>query len=520
MTSCDGVFAALSTHGEIFTFSTPPVSTDGISGRDDRAVIKPQKVWSMRKPFDPAKVYSLALIVVLIDVCGIDLDMQDVALGSDGEIIVCTESGHVFVRSPHLKGGAGGKSLKFHRVPLLHRVVRVCANSTGAFAALRLNYTPKDIVVSGPSLTDDLRAVRPWMRFRIPVLEFPVLSPPEDEDEDDEVEADKTSAARLSALFVAEMESQKHDGRGLFGAPALLAYGADMFVQAGLDLPVHRVVLAARSASLRSLIEGCIPTIGEGSITAEYHGKSTSLPRLIVTGCHSMSVLLMLEYLYTDDVLALWDRRVGVPCTDLLTGLKVSAGQVKTELETLARIFALPALLTALSASVKPVPCPTLNRDMGRLFRDAETSSSFAMKCDVMLELGDKCVPCHSVILRARSPFFQSFFDDEDWTINRRTSEGVLKVDLKHLEWRVMSFVMAWMCQGEELELFDDLSEIDCLKNVLSSDQHNSASVDTVQDLLELVFSVMAAAVSPLFKTMYRSVHMSHRANFCWTSSC
>ena len=96
---CDGMFAMLSAHGEIFAFSMLPGSTDSILGRDDHAVINPQKVWSMRKPFDPAK---------------------DVVLGSNGKIIVCTESGHIFMWSPYLKGSTGSKSLKFHCI--LHQM--------------------------------------------------------------------------------------------------------------------------------------------------------------------------------------------------------------------------------------------------------------------------------------------------------------------------------------------------------------------------------------------------------------
>ena len=57
--------------------------------------------------------------------------MQDVALGVDGSIIICTESGHVFVGSQTGKGGqigpqAGGrKPFKYTRLPYIQRVTQV-----------------------------------------------------------------------------------------------------------------------------------------------------------------------------------------------------------------------------------------------------------------------------------------------------------------------------------------------------------------------------------------------------------
>ena len=67
ITSCDDVFAALSSNGEVFTFSVPnlgstmenmsgsaPLSSEGRVG--GAAPFKPQRVWALRKKFSAVKV--------------------------------------------------------------------------------------------------------------------------------------------------------------------------------------------------------------------------------------------------------------------------------------------------------------------------------------------------------------------------------------------------------------------------------------------------------------------------------
>ena len=93
----------------------------------------------------------------------------------DGSILVCTESGHVFLRSraapspgaanslvdaAEISGtGAGssaGKAFKFQRIPYLQRVVRVYANSAGAYAVLRVDAKAEDVRVEGKVLRENL----------------------------------------------------------------------------------------------------------------------------------------------------------------------------------------------------------------------------------------------------------------------------------------------------------------------------------------------------------------------------
>jgi hypothetical protein len=54
ITCCDDTFAALSSNGEVFTFSAPSSTSDTNPG-EGRA-FKPQRVWALRKKFSAVKV--------------------------------------------------------------------------------------------------------------------------------------------------------------------------------------------------------------------------------------------------------------------------------------------------------------------------------------------------------------------------------------------------------------------------------------------------------------------------------
>ena len=99
---------------------------------------------------------------------------------------------------------------------------------------------------------------------------------------------------------------------------------------------------------------------------------------------------------------------------------------------------------------------PSLNSHFRTIF-DAPITSVSSPDADVVLRLADRDVRSHSFVLRARSLFFECFFADEEWTRDRWESDGTLRVDLCHLEWRAMQYVLRFMCCGEEAEMFERL---------------------------------------------------------------
>lgn len=581
ITSCDETIAALSSNGEVFTFSAPPPNQSTSSHTESSSVelqnrntkpaaFKPQRVWALRKKFSSVK---------------------DVALGSEGSIIVCTESGHVFLRTRNAivsssannnngsKSGTtvSGKTSKFERVPFLQRVTRVCANSTGAYGALRVDWKPSAIDVIGDGIDMTLKDVQPYLEFyrgeveaqadEIPstgmrarrqsldedkVLSSSLFLHDDDIEDDMAVQDDITGILELFRILRCEQHMRKAGGGSVQyhredGKLAPLPNGADTMVYVqpyGVVFPVHRFVLAARSDVFKSLFCGLKAEqkmeklkVGEKSVGSQEKGKGKEddpslcvnlrllpskpgsgngilkLTRLSIDGCHPLTILIFFWYIYSDELLAIWDRRVGGAevVEKNLVKFEISPARVKQELQALAGVLHLPFLSTALEPPVKRAPSPSMRKDMGKVFelvqhKDGKTQGVLEAKLlplssplvpDVVLELADKDVYCHSVILRARSPFFASFFGLEDWTVKRWNAEGMIRVNMRHLNWHIMQFVLRFMCCGDGIEMFHTLGTHLFLSS--SAVVHWSFSVDfvnSVEDLIEFMFEVLAGAVS------------------------
>ncbi|KAF8521208.1 hypothetical protein BU17DRAFT_88097 [Hysterangium stoloniferum] len=599
ITACEGVFGALSVHGDVWTFGVPAIGVSGTAGswsggigigegdrerERERCVVKPQRVWAAKRSINPAR---------------------DIALGSDGDLIVCTESGHVFVRS-RASASSGNTNIntntnptkpipgstaaipittgptptlfalsitpppmtitttttfssstpattkgKFHRVPFIHRAVAVCANAAGAFGALRLNYVARSVDLDGDregmgvELGQDLGRMAPWRGVEDTEAEMEEGKERggrvDEVTKDEEAEADSdgrdhdqdamsssrsrasSSARRLIRLVDRDKESRKKTGRGIFGLKAGAAtgsgtgdlpHGADMVVQAqtGMSIPVHRLILGARSTVLKDLFDAGGGTLRGGNmgvvITVTYHGAAGSRssnkvrgkgsstlpwrhPCLTITNIRPLPILLLLEFLYAD----------AVPVLDTLRFAE--ARQVCSEALALARLIGVGDLLGGDGDRLKTVKS-TLGRHLWGIFEaglggisaltsiptaaaPASESTASSASADVFLQLSDTLVPCHSLILRARCTFFKHFFEEEAWTVNRWTSQGTICVDLGHMRWRPVMYALEWMYgvgekEGKEGGLFDDIG-------IWFTDD-----IDSVQDLIDFIFDVMAVA--------------------------
>ena len=184
-----------------------------------------------------------------------------------------------------------------------------------------------------------------------------------------------------------------------------------------------------------------------------------------------MLILIFLTYLYSDELLSLWDNRINLALETHLRDLKVKPAQVKLELQILARLLDLPKLAEAVQSPAKCVPAPSIALDLERLFQTTEQQGIALMKArssgrnplcpDVIIQLKDREVLCHSAILRARSSLFAAFFDDADWTKHRWDEYGAIKLDMTHWDWRVLQFPLRFLCCGFESsdELFGALGK-------------------------------------------------------------
>lgn len=498
ITSCENTFAALSSNGELFMFTLPSAG-----------VVKPQRVWALRKQFSA---------------------VTDVALGADSSIIICTESGHVFVRSRTFKsisstgsaaGGSSAKTFKFQRVPSIHRVKSVCANSTGAFGAIKLETGAQDVKVEGPLIQESLAHIQPYVPWDETMSEDDgsserssdiVKSGMEveevDDDDDAAISMDAREIVRLCRLLLQDRLARKDTG-GLFNSSDL-SFGADLIVrtQSGTELPCHKLVLAARSSVLSSILEGtdvihnrdwnisiklaspskrCTTCYcPDGLRLAPWAKKS----HLMISGVHPLSVLVLLEYLYTDEVLAIWDPRISRLVQGHLTSLKTKSAVIKLELQRLAQLLDLPFLSKVLDAPVKRTPEPSMAANLLHLSETIQSSwkdmsSEHPSKPDVVLVFADREVPCHSTVLRSRSELFAAFFDDEQWTKRRWTEEDLVRVDLSHMRWNTASYVVKFL-YGGDVRMFDVMEFI-----------------NTVDELVEFMFEIMACANELLLDRLF-----------------
>ena len=412
------------------------------------------------------------------------------------------------MRSRNLKAGQGAaKAFKFQRVPHLQRVTRVCANATGAFAVLRDDWMPDEVSVTGNRLPQDLALVQPYLHLNIvkpdeddtaPLEAMDPMLEEEEEEEDATVLDDIQQLNALCSVILRLKEARKGGDGPKAIDPQTMPYDASLVVHVqstGIELPAHRALLAARSSRLcRALSEGTTLNDVNSNVSVQGHiGKAATrkLPKLTFAGCHPLSVLVLLVYLYTDEPLAVWDPRIGHALQKQLQLVKVKPAQVKSELQALANVLELQALADVLDAPVKRTPKPTLVLDLQQLFTETHLAKANAgsgnrmqrpLVPDIVLQLADREVMCHSVVLRARSTFFAAFFDDKDWTRKRWTPEGGIVVNLQHLKWRAAEPVLKYMCYGGDQEIFDVVED-----------------VSSPDELIDFLFEVMAIAVRVCF---------------------
>ena len=339
----------------------------------------------------------------------------------------------------------------------------------GAFAALRADFAPDPIHLTGNLLGDDLADILPFWDHRPTWCSL--LSTSEDYSPDGADQEEEGNSLGIDILCiraicdflfpVSPADPESKILGGLYKAP-----GADVAirVQNAPEVPAHRCILVTRSSVLASLLSGQTRVIRDASsdVAIKLSGRSERYPLmapLSVTGCSAISVLILLYYLYSDELLTVWDPRVPRDVVDRIRIYgKVNPYQVGSELKVLARILELPLFSTSLQAVTKLAPERSIVRDFSCAFSAMQDPArQGAYKPDVILELADRTVYCHSAVLRARSDFFAAFFGDEDWTRNRWTPDGTIVVQLRHMKWRSMEFVLRFMYAGEDVEMFDSL---------------------------------------------------------------
>lgn len=310
-----------------------------------------------------------------------------------------------------------------------------------------------------------------------------------EEDEEDEgsnsIVKDTATAFKLCTIL-RRWRSSETDSLFAWSEPLM---GSDIsLVVNGMAIPAHSTILCLRVPAIGNLLAGW------GKLE-RFSVSKTNRSAIVVQACHPLVILLLLQYIYSDDISAIWDSRVARSVQAKYADLKIPHADVKTDLKAIADILGLKPLSFVLdSAGKTPIPTRTLPSDLQAFF--ARTHALASEATDITLVLADdKEVHCSSIILRSRCPFFEAMFADREWTADRQEGkEGRVVVQMTHVKWRPMKLVFKYLHEGREDDLFDYLREIHSPPYIES--RLTCADQETMDEFLDFVFEVLAAAVS------------------------
>lgn len=314
------------------------------------------------------------------------------------------------------------------------------------------------------------------------------------QNEDDEAGAGadiEPAAIRLDIKIATQLFVITQEWKPASSYPPLFGLaGSDMvFHVAGRDTPVHQIIVGARSSVLRKLLSReklSATTVAGRGVSLERTAEG--LVRVHLPKCEHFTLLLLVHYIYADDIPSVWDTRIGSHVQGLSPTKKLDLVSVRRELAHLAEVLDIQALIPVLSLLTKRIPLPTLATDLARAFAVTQqltsdlsvndTPSTSPLRPDVILELQDARVGAHQAILRSRSPFFSALFEDPDWTRSRREADsGLLIVNLQHLKPSVMRPVFRFIYE-------------DATAGVLFDYFHQS----TIDQFLDFTLEVLATA--------------------------
>lgn len=381
---------------------------------------------------------------------------RDADVGQDGSIIICTESGSVWKRVNRVKikekgiGGAESGRYKFDRVPGLTKVISVRSNMFGAFAVIRrdCDIMKTMLLVRPQTLWEDVA--------RLFSLRDAFVKGDAGEDGDDGgrfggkwVYGPRPRPQNYSKTVKYFMKTNLKQELGEFLVRLPLQCGADEWDMTistatcrGIEIPVHKVLLSARSSVLRNALGASSGQVGD---IAEIQYEDNKL-RLVFKDVNLLTILNLVYYIYIDTIIDLWHQRGVNPVQTR------RFKTLRTELSAVASALGLKALEHAIGRMQYP------SRSLHSDFKTALKTSEFEKDTDLLIELAHgESIRAHSAIMRTRCPFFEALYGggaSGRWLLGRR-EDGLIKVDMKHIGKPVMEMVVNWLYTDWGLTGFD-----------------------------------------------------------------
>ena len=449
ITSGGDTICMMSKMGDVFTVNLsqkvqPDVTATSSTTNPSKirgALSSPQKIWSLRKDH---------------------MAVRDVAVGEDGSILICTDSGSVWRRVKRTKvkeANAPGtteykpKDYKFSRIGRLTKVTAVRSSTFGTYAAIRkdCDVLRTQLEVDGKQLWQDLH----------PLLPFRSLAPDE-EDSDTETPALRFWVPRLSTNGTATIRQAILMTDSLDEKLVKILEEEEVSKRSSYDLrvrtttsdlviPIHEFILSGRSEMLkRSLIKFrqdyffSIPEV----ITIEYDKEGKAL--VSFPGVDLLTIVNFILYIYTDTIADVWRNTRQSP------RLASRYRQIRLELMTIAYHLEMPGLEQAVRQMAEP--SKVLDKDMERAIQQPD----YFQTGDVEIMLNGRNVRVHSALMCQRCPFFEGLFNGRaggQWLSSRREQtqepQEAIKVDLKHVDADVFHFVLQYLYADSEHEMFD-----------------------------------------------------------------
>ncbi|CUS12994.1 unnamed protein product [Tuber aestivum] len=435
ITGAGDTLCLLSVSGDVFTLDAESFMKENAGKAPRTGKIPTVRAWSLKKGHMAAR---------------------DVDVGHDGSIVLCTENGSVWRRVKRVKRersralGIEGSRYKFERVPGLTKIVVIRSNNFGAYAAIRRD---PDIMKTGLLVDDHML----WKDLE-PLLPFTGAfnSHKQPDDSKDKIKIRKPLGAPEGYVKAVKWLMSSSLKAGLCEYLSCLessgSEDCDVLVSAsdcpGINIPAHRVFLAARSSVLRSLfVKGprCVGTFGEFIPSTTSEEKS----RLVFKDIKLQTLLILLYFVYTDSLVDIWNH------AHVHHSRMQHYRAIRSELSSISSQIRLDHLAKALE--VAPHLSCSMDSDFSNVL-SGPSRSEFEESTDMMIELANgESMLVHSVIMKARCPFFKALYGSGGRWLMKRREEGIVRVDMKHISKPAMDMVVNWLYSDWGVEGFDGI---------------------------------------------------------------
>jgi hypothetical protein len=433
-----------------------------------------------------------------------DMAAASVGIGQDGQVIISTASGQVYIGGVTRENAKDSK-LKFQWIPQLQRCVFVCANPNGAYAAIRSEYQLPSPSKPPSTLASDLMMSLPWAKMVYPLEKrlrqlglkkarsLHSIKPVNLDDDEDDHDAKERRLQQQHIEQQYKLDTKKAIDTAWKQMEQQIDPTLDVcFWVQGKPIYSHLCVLESRrnmdrktalqpehldgNNTSRNEISGHIKFI----ITRRSPTMDDSRNRydVIVEGCHLLSFFVLMDYIYNDrSTLDYYVQRTPAFCRCFSPEQQPDRQEVRYDLIHLSSLLGLSHLYDCVNSSHLTTPVPTLKMHLADMRSHNHTG-------DVELVLTNGTMICHEMILRQRCPFFACLFNPEaNWMSGRRNNQvngspSLPQVNLDH----------------------HSVDTMNCLVDYLYADQQSQTdlsiptTVNTTEDAMNFLLDVLCTA--------------------------